>query len=78
VAQDGLGPVRVNGSNEDTAPIESAVANGIDALVHTVQAAPCEPGFDGTGVEPQAQELPKGHNSVLPLGQFGDLTITWM
>jgi hypothetical protein len=54
------------------------MTNRIDPSVDTVKAAPGQPCLDGSRVEAQLDQLPKGHNPVLPLGQFGDLPITWM
>jgi hypothetical protein len=76
VAQHGVGPARQNGSHEDTAPFELAMTDRIDTLVNAVKPSPGQPSLDRTGVETHSDQLPVGHNSVLPISQFGDLLVT--
>jgi hypothetical protein len=78
VTQHGLGPVRQNGSNEDTAPIEPAVTDGEYPSVQTMKPSPSHPRLHGVGFEPKRDQLPQGNHSVLALGQFGYLSVTWM
>jgi hypothetical protein len=78
MAQHGVGPVGQNGSDEDTAPFEPSVTDGIHASMQLVEPASRESCLDRSGVETEANQLPEGHHPVLPLGQYGDLSITWM
>jgi hypothetical protein len=78
MTQDSFRPAGQNCSNENTTPVEIAVTDGIDPLVQAVKPPPPDSRFDRVGFEPERDQLPQSNHPVLPLGQFGDLTITWM
>ena len=76
MTQHRLGSAGQDGGHEDTAPFEPAMTDCIDPLVHAVEPAPRHPCLDRPRVEPHLDQLPQGHDAVLPIGQFRDPPVT--
>jgi hypothetical protein len=51
------------------------VAHGVDALVHQVKSADCEPVLNRVLSNPKLEQLPASDHAVLPPGQGGYLRI---
>ena len=77
------GPVAENGTRsdgqDDRHPPPSresdAVADRVDALMHSMQPAALQPVSDRTPSDPEGSELPPRDDPVLPLRERGDLGV---
>ncbi len=60
---------RKDGGHQVTAVGQDAVADRVDAAVQSDQVAGGDALLDVAGAQPERQQLPASHNSVLSLGQ---------
>ena len=61
-----------------TLTVDLRMPDGVDAAMDQMQRPGCEPASNGTAIEAKRDELPPSYHAVLPGGQFGYPTITWM
>jgi hypothetical protein len=68
---------RKNRRHDPAARRYRGVPNGVRAAKELVKAPAGEPVLDGGAAKSHRKQLPIGHDTVLPLGELGDLLLTW-
>ena len=77
VAQNGRWTIRQYGRHPCAAQRGDRVADGVHPTVNAVKPPGAKPPPDRAASEAELLQLPAGHPAVLPVGERGDLTVTW-
>jgi hypothetical protein len=77
VAEDRVRPASQHRRHPPTTQLQHRVADGVHARMDAMKAPGPKPILDRLPPQPQFQQLPVGHDTVLPNGERDDPPVTW-